>query len=459
MLANLFSEENSVNNSSYTPNIFSQENNTDSLIFSQENNNIQNNGISIGSDDINLHKNEDNEIKNNKKEEINNAPEIEKSNENDKHKGKKDIKKNPLNLTIVRVINRALELNENGELKLDGMNLFNIIEPLLCFIKKEMGEIMSKGDDTSAEEVNGLVKLLTKYDLLTKIKDFKIKEKEEDITDKNEIKYLKEELILFEEDWENNKKIRKEIRAEAEGNSEPINLLNITIQKFIIQCLKEQKKYFLRNNEENNIEIQPEKNEGKFLKKKRNSEDDYYKDCLSLEEEENSIKRKKYRADNILNMFKRNLIQQIFLDWINNGESNKNDILSKLDPAIFRTPFNFKGKKLKEIYSENISKKSKNQDKNHNIDVIKRAEGIKKIKLNLSFEQALKIFFYEKINKNEILENIQSHKNIIIDENIIMQGLKCKEEYIAEKSKGEKSCFEKKLRKILDAFEEEYLGK
>jgi len=282
MLANLFSEENSVNNSSYTPNIFSQENNTDSLIFSQENNNIQNNGISIGSDDINLHKNEDNEIKNNKKEEINNAPEIEKSNETDKHKGKKDIKKNPLNLTIVRVINRALELNENGELKLDGMNLFNIIESLLGFINKEMGEIMSKGDDTSTEEVNGLVKLLTKYDLLTKIKDFKIKEKEEDIRDKNEIIYLKEELILFEEDWENNKEIRKEIKAEAEGNSEPINLLDITIQKFIIHCLKEQKKYFLKNNEENNIEIQPEKNEGKFLKKKRNIEDDYYKDCLSL---------------------------------------------------------------------------------------------------------------------------------------------------------------------------------
>ena len=223
--------------------------------------------------------------------------------------------------------------------------------------------------------------------------------------------------------------------------------------------MKEQKKYFLRNNEEKNIEIQPEKNEGKFLKKKRNIKDNYYKDCLSLEEKENSIKRRKYRSDNILNMLKRNLIQQIFLDWINSGESNKNDILSKLDPAIFRTSFSFKGKKLKEIYSENISKKSKNQDKNHNIDAIKRAEGIKKIKLNLLFEQALKIFFYEKINKNEILENIQSQKNIIIDENIFIQGLKCKEEYIVEKSKGEKSSFGKKLRKILDAFEEEYLGK
>ena len=90
--------------------------------------------------------------------------------------------------------------------------------------------------------------------------------------------------------------------------------------------MKEQKKYFLRNNEEKNIEIQPEKNEGKFLKKKRNIKDNYYKDCLSLEEKENSIKRRKYRSDNILNMLKRNLIQQIFLDWINSGESNKNDI-------------------------------------------------------------------------------------------------------------------------------------
>ena len=459
MFANTFSEENSVYNFSYTPNIFSQENSIDSLIFSQEKKNIQNNEISIGSDDINLHKNESNKINNIKKEEVNNVPEDEKSNESDKHKGKKDIKRNDLYLTIVKIINRLLELNENGDLKLDGMVLFNIIEFLLDFINKEMGEIMSKGDNTLAEEVNGLMKLVVKYDLLTKIKDFKIKEKEEDIRDKNEIIYLKEELILFEEDWENNKEIRKEIKAEAEGNSEPINLLDITIKKFIIQCLKEQKKYFLRNNEEKNIEIQPEKNEGKFLKKKRNIKDNYYKDCLSLEEKENSIKRRKYRSDNILNMLKRNLIQQIFLDWINSGESNKNDILSKLDPAIFRTSFSFKGKKLKEIYSENISKKSKNQDKNHNIDAIKRAEGIKKIKLNLLFEQALKIFFYEKINKNEILENIQSQKNIIIDENIFIQGLKCKEEYIVEKSKGEKSSFGKKLRKILDAFEEEYLGK
>ena len=459
MFANTFSEENSVYNFSYTPNIFSQENSIDSLIFSQEKKNIQNNEISIGSDDINLHKNESNKINNIKKEEVNNVPEDEKSNESDKHKGKKDIKRNDLYLTFVKIINRLLELNENGDLKLDGMVLFNIIEFLLDFINKEMGEIMSKGDNTLAEEVNGLMKLVVKYDLLTKIKDFKIKEKEEDIRDKNEIIYLKEELILFEEDWENNKEIRKEIKAEAEGNSEPINLLDITIKKFIIQCLKEQKKYFLRNNEEKNIEIQPEKNEGKFLKKKRNIKDNYYKDCLSLEEKENSIKRRKYRSDNILNMLKRNLIQQIFLDWINSGESNKNDILSKLDPAIFRTSFSFKGKKLKEIYSENISKKSKNQDKNHNIDAIKRAEGIKKIKLNLLFEQALKIFFYEKINKNEILENIHSQKNIIIDENIFIQGLKCKEEYIVEKSKGEKSSFEKKLRKILDAFEEEYLGK
>ena len=459
MFANTFSEENSAYNFSYTPNIFSQENSIDSLIFSQEKKNIQNNEISIGSDDINLHKNESNKINNIKKEEVNNVPEDEKSNESDKHKGKKDIKRNDLYLTFVKIINRLLELNENGDLKLDGMVLFNIIEFLLDFINKEMGEIMSKGDNTLAEEVNGLMKLVVKYDLLTKIKDFKIKEKEEDIRDKNEIIYLKEELILFEEDWENNKEIRKEIKAEAEGNSEPINLLDITIKKFIIQCLKEQKKYFLRNNEEKNIEIQPEKNEGKFLKKKRNIKDNYYKDCLSLEEKENSIKRRKYRSDNILNMLKRNLIQQIFLDWINSGESNKNDILSKLDPAIFRTSFSFKGKKLKEIYSENISKKSKNQDKNHNIDAIKRAEGIKKIKLNLLFEQALKIFFYEKINKNEILENIQSQKNIIIDENIFIQGLKCKEEYIVEKSKGEKSSFGKKLRKILDAFEEEYLGK
>ena len=186
-------------------------------------------------------------------------------------------------------------------------------------------------------------------------------------------------------------------------------------------------------------------------------------DNLSSKEKGNDNKRKRYRSDNILIMFKRNLIQQIFLDWINEGESNKKEKLSKLDPTIFRESFIFDGKKLKEIYSEKISKKSKSLDKFHNIDVIKGAKGIKNIKLNLSFAQALKIFFSEEINENEISEIINEEKknnnNFIFSEIDMIKGLKNKEDYIHEKSEGENISFAKKLIKVLDMVEKKYLTK
>jgi hypothetical protein len=180
------------------------------------------------------------------------------------------------------------------------------------------------------------------------------------------------------------------------------------------------------------------------------------------EEKENGNKRKRYRSDNILIMFKRNLIQQIFLDWINEGESNKKEKLCKIDPEIFRKAYNFDGKKLKEIYSEKISIKSKTLDKLHNIDVIKGAKGLKNIKLNLSFEQALKIFFSEEINENEISDIIdeekKNNKNFILNEIDMIKGLKYKEDYIIEKSLGENISYEKKLIKVLDMLEKKYLA-
>ena len=49
----------------------------------------------------------------------------------------------------------------------------------------------------------------------------------------------------------------------------------------------------------------------------------------------NNTERKSKRESNQLAMIKRNLIQNIFLYWINDGESDINKRLNKLDTIIF----------------------------------------------------------------------------------------------------------------------------
>ena len=130
------------------------------------------------------------------------------------------------------------------------------------------------------------------------------------------------------------------------------------------------------------------------------------------------------------------MIQKIFLDWIN-YEEDKNNKIQKLDPIIFANSFNFKGKKLKEIYSENISIKSKNLDRKHNVHIISEAKGIKNIKLNFSFDQVLKLFYIKSIDENEITEIKNNlNENVSINETNIIKGLKNKDEFIIEKAKG-----------------------
>ena len=488
---NSFSNEFSVHSLIHTPKPFSQENDTESIKFNFIDNISYSSKFSDNFDDIYLQKKEDNKINQIKNENEENKEKKEKKEKNEKNENKVEIendnkpkiskKINNENYEeyqvsgIINIINRALELYEKGEMKFDGMILFYFISFLESRLHKEEFEIMKNAKE---EEMLKLPKYFEKIDLLAEIKDIKIKEKNEELEDDSKVKYLTEKLILFEEEYENNKEIRKEIKAEAGNNPDPIKKLNITIDKFIIIRLKEQKNYFMRCYEKIKEEINEEK-EINFLERKRkfqeneDIEENGYEDeengkkeedsLSSIEEEkENGNKRKRYRSDNILIMFKRNLIQQIFLDWINEGESNKKEKLSKIDPEIFRKAYNFDGKKLKEIYSEKISIKSKTLDKLHNIDVIKGAKGLKNIKLNLSFEQALKIFFSEEINENEISDIIdeekKKNKNFIFNEIDMIKGLKNKEDYIHEKSEGENISFEKKLIKILDMLEKKYLA-
>ena len=168
----------------------------------------------------------------------------------------------------------------------------------------------------------------------------------------------------------------------------------------------------------------------------------------------NKLKKKSYRCDNIVIMIIRNLIQEIFLDWINYGVSDNSKQLCKINPQIFRKKIDFKGKKIKDIYSKEISQKEKEKHSfsdYHNILIIESADGVKNIKLNFTFEEALKLFFY----KNNATANI--FDNINIDENkeeVILKGLKGKEEYINRKE-GD-SLFKTKLIKSLDKIKQEY---
>ena len=168
----------------------------------------------------------------------------------------------------------------------------------------------------------------------------------------------------------------------------------------------------------------------------------------------NSIKTKNFRYDNQINKIIRNLIQEILLDWINYKENDSSKILYKINPIILKkNNFKyFKGKKLKDIYSNEISIKDKKtkkiKDNDHNIIIINDCNNkIKNFKLNLLFEQALKLF----LDKNNVKEGFSYIINL--DENKISKsellgGLKGKEEYI--NIKGRNYSFKQKLGKVFD---------
>ena len=172
----------------------------------------------------------------------------------------------------------------------------------------------------------------------------------------------------------------------------------------------------------------------------------------------NNTKKKSKREYNQIKMIKRNLIQDIFRNWINYGESNK---LSKLDPDVLVDDFRDRDIKLKEIYSKTITKKKKK--KNLNIEIINKADGIdgmKKLKLNISFKFALNLFF-ENIQKNDLIKSNQQLKEYIGNKEDkyfkqFLEGLQTSEEYL--KQKGGRETYKKKLKKTLSKFKQEYIN-
>ena len=81
--------------------------------------------------------------------------------------------------------------------------------------------------------------------------------------------------------------------------------------------------------------------------------------------------------------------------------------------------------------------------------------GIKKIKLNLSFENSLILFYNGDINKNEFNELFLHLKQEKINMTDFLKGLKTKDIYAKEKWGKEK--FQEKLNDNLNKIKDDYL--
>ena len=119
---------------------------------------------------------------------------------------------------------------------------------------------------------------------------------------------------------------------------------------------------------------------------------------------------------NIKNKITRQLIQHIFLNFINFGQNNK---LKKIEPELLLNKFkdinDYLDKPLSEIYSNNICKKEINSgiDILYNINLINSLENnsLMNKKLNMTFRAALRLFF----NNN----NTDEKKKLIYADNFL----------------------------------------
>ena len=324
-------------------------------------------------------KNKKNEIIENENKSIKNEESEDKSKSPKNEESNRKVEQEYLNLAILNVLKRLLEIIKEEKI-INETLLFSTIDSLISFYQKAFAEEFSKGN-LSNNNLNDSMKILGKINLLDEIKDLKTKQINGNTISTSEISYLQAKIILSEE-TDGNNNIKNKIKIEVGDNAEPMEALNITIKIFIINCVEEKIKYL----KEKCKGIKPEKEEIKNLGKKRNStENDDEEEIENENHRDRHDNIPRARHDNILNMLNRNLIQTILLDWINYEESDKNKRLIKLDPIIFRNNKDFYGIKLKDIYSQKISIKEKNVDKNHNINIINGANGIKSIKLILLF--------------------------------------------------------------------------
>ena len=186
----------------------------------------------------------------------------------------------------------------------------------------------------------------------------------------------------------------------------------------------EEKFNLFKQKEISNLSSKKEKN--KFTKDSnlRNFIDKIKKS--EIKKDNKNVKRVSKRDLNIKHKLLRQLIQFIFLNWINFGQNIK---LKKIEPKLLLNKYkdinDCIDKPLSEIYSNNISKREIKDgiDISYNINLIYSLEknSLMKTKLSLTFRKALRLFFNnndekEKLYSNDFLNGLENYISYIESE-------------------------------------------
>ena len=186
----------------------------------------------------------------------------------------------------------------------------------------------------------------------------------------------------------------------------------------------EEKFNLFKQKEISNLSSKKEKN--KFTKDSnlRNFIDKIKKS--EIKKDNKNVKHVSKRDLNIKHKLLRQLIQFIFLNWINFGQNIK---LKKIEPTLLLNKYkdinDFIDKPLSEIYSNNISKREIKDGIGilYNINLIYSLEknSLMKKKLSLTFRKALRLFFNnndekEKLYSNDFLNGLENYISYIESE-------------------------------------------
>ena len=186
----------------------------------------------------------------------------------------------------------------------------------------------------------------------------------------------------------------------------------------------EEKFNLFKQKEISNLSSKKEKN--KFTKDSnlRNFIDKIKKS--EIKKDNKNVKHVSKRDLNIKHKLLRQLIQFIFLNWINFGQNIK---LKKIEPTLLLNKYkdinDCIDKPLSEIYSNNISKREIKDgiDISYNINLIYSLEknSLMKTKLSLTFRKALRLFFNnndekEKLYSNDFLNGLENYISYIESE-------------------------------------------
>lgn len=154
----------------------------------------------------------------------------------------------------------------------------------------------------------------------------------------------------------------------------------------------------------------------------------------------NNTKKISYRPSNIKNKIKRNLFQNILINWVSWPNKPELKKLSKNYLEVIYIKYkDYKNVTLKEIYSGDCFEKKLGKDRvffEENKKAIKAASKSMKSKLDFTFQQAFN-FFYNK-------------KNISSKEGDILNGLKSKDEYIKEHNRHNSQVVKELLEKSME---------